>query len=228
MSSDREFASTCWTDVRAAALGSAADRERFVTRYLPVVRAYVRARWTAPPMQNEIDDAVQEVFLECLKPGGAIERVEQRRPGSFRAFLHGVTRNVASRIEERRRGAVELTPSHIDGGVGGVATGADEAFTKAWAGSVVEEAAERMRERARLLGRDALARVEILRLRFDDSLPIRDIAPRLGISVERAHREYALARKEFTEALRETVAFHEPGSDADVDTECRTLLELLG
>src|SRR5262245_61258276 len=94
--------STCWTEIHAAAVGGAADREPFALRYGPVVRAYLAARWRGSPCLADLDDAVQEVFVECFRRGGALERVEPDRAGGFRPFLFGVVRNVALRLEARR------------------------------------------------------------------------------------------------------------------------------
>jgi RNA polymerase sigma-70 factor (ECF subfamily) len=49
-------------------------------------------------------------------------------------------------------------------------------------------------------------RVELLRLRFEDNLPIRTIAERRQVSAAELHHSYALARREFKAALLEVVA----------------------
>ena len=93
--------STCWTGIRAAAAGSAGDREEVARRYLAVIRAYLAARWRGSPLRPDLDDAVQEVFVECFRQGGALEAAGAGRVPSFRAFLYGVVRNVARRFESR-------------------------------------------------------------------------------------------------------------------------------
>src|SRR5215471_2761171 len=93
--------STCWTVIRAAAAGSPTDREELARRYLSVVRAYLAARWRGAPLLAERDDAVQEVFVECFRRGGALEAAGAGRVPGFRAFLYGVIRNVARRFESR-------------------------------------------------------------------------------------------------------------------------------
>ena len=73
---------TCWTLIEGAASGRAADRDEFARRYLPAVQAYLLARWKESPLAQERDDAVQEVFVECFRQGGALERrTGQSRPG---------------------------------------------------------------------------------------------------------------------------------------------------
>ena len=61
--------STCWTVIRAAAAGSPADREALAHRYLGVVRAYLAARWRRLGLRNDLDDATQNVFVECFRQG---------------------------------------------------------------------------------------------------------------------------------------------------------------
>src|SRR5436190_16960182 len=93
--------STCWTVIRAAAAGSPADREELARRYLDVVRAYLAARWRGSALRADLDDATQEVFVECFREGGAVEAAGAGRVPGFRAFLYGVIRNVARRFETK-------------------------------------------------------------------------------------------------------------------------------
>jgi hypothetical protein len=44
---------------------------------------------------------VQEEFLECFRQGGILGRAGPDLAGGFRAFLRGVARNIALRIETR-------------------------------------------------------------------------------------------------------------------------------
>jgi RNA polymerase sigma-70 factor (ECF subfamily) len=67
----------------------------------------------------------------------------------------------------------------------------------------------------------------LLRLRFHEGLPIREIARRWGADAAELHHQYARARKEFLAALREVVAAHQPGPPSAVDQACAQLLALL-
>jgi RNA polymerase sigma-70 factor (ECF subfamily) len=217
--------STCWTLIRAAAGGSAQPREEFARRYAPVLRAYLAARWRGSPLLQDVDDAVQDVFVECLRPGGALARLDPSRDGGFRAFLYGVARNVALRRESRRPapdGAAAL------GAIPDDHSSLSRAFDRAWAKAILREAARVQEERARALGERALRRVELLRLRFHEDVPIRDIARRWGVEAAGLHHEYATARDEFRAALLDVVAFHHAGDPGAVEEECRKLLALLG
>ena len=70
--------------IDAAASGMSGEREAFARCYEPVVRAYLTDRWRNSPLLNEVDDALQEVFLECFKQDGV---KAMRRPRPSQAFL---------------------------------------------------------------------------------------------------------------------------------------------
>jgi DNA-directed RNA polymerase specialized sigma24 family protein len=222
--------STCWTVIHAAAAGSDADRAEFARRYGPVVRADLAARWRASPCQNELDDAVQEVFVECLKVGGVLERAERGRAGGFRPFLFGVVRHVALHVERtrgRRREQTAADPANL-AAVADDDASPSRAFDRAWAMALFREAGRLQAQQAQSSGPAACRRLELLRLRFHEGLPIRAIAQRWGSEAAVLHHEYAVARQEFKTALLAVVAFHHAGSAAEVEAECANLLTYLG
>jgi RNA polymerase sigma-70 factor (ECF subfamily) len=220
---------TCWTLIRAAAQGNHAERELFAQRYLGSVRAYLQARWGSSANRDLVDDAVQDVFVECFRTDGALGRVDCNRGGTFRAYLYGVVRNVALRVESRQaadRARQHPGSSDIDGVVSDEST-LSQVFDRAWAKSIMRQAGQRHEELARAAGEEALRRFELLRLRFEEDLPIREIAHQWGVDAAVLHREYRKAREEFRAALIEVVRFHHPGSDAEVNVEAESLLALL-
>jgi DNA-directed RNA polymerase specialized sigma24 family protein len=214
--------STCWTVIRAAASGSAADRDELARRYLGVVRAYLSARWRGSHLRHDRDDAVQEVFVECFRQGGVLEAAVDGRVPSFRAFLYGVVRNVARRFESRPAPAASPLPEIPDD-----EPSLSRLFERAWAQSIMAEAARLQRRWATERGPEAVQRVELLRLRFEENLPIRTIAERWSVAAAELHHAYALARKEFKAALLAVVAFHLPGSPCEVEQEAASLLRAL-
>jgi len=217
---------TQWTVIREAAAGDAEARAEFVRIHAPTVRGYLRARWSRHPLLRDTDDAVQEVFLDCLRDGGALTRVEEDRPGGFRAFLYGVVRNVARRAEERFGKNHLLPGSALEAVVADDETLAKQ-FDRAWATGIVREAVRLHRVRAAAVGEEALARVELLRLRFAEGLPIREIAAQWGVPAKQLHRDYAKARKEYHAALREVVERHLGSAPGRIDEECARLAEFL-
>ncbi len=213
---------TCWSLICDAAGGDPAARERFARVYLPVVKAYLAARWRTTA--RDADDAAQDVFVECFRAGGLLEKADADRPGGFRAFLLGAVRNVARRHEAGHR-PVEALPPNLPGDD----TGPAEAFDRAWARALLREAARVQELTAQQSGSAAERRVSLLRLRFHDGLPIREIAARWGEEPAKLHHEYATARDEFRSALRGVVAFHHPSAPpAEINRACAELLGLLG
>ena len=222
MSSD----STRWTVIRRAAEGSEAARADFVRRYTDVIRAYLGARWRYTPLYEEIDDAAQQVFLDCFKENGALGRADPERGPGFRAFLYGVVRNVARGLERTRARAREQP---LESGLDLEALEAKEeslaqVFDRAWAGSILTEAADLMLERAREKGSDAVRRHALLELRFGEGLPIREIAARWEVEAARLHHQFAQAREEFRRALMDVVRDLNGGGAEAVEVECRRLL----
>ncbi|MBK7875970.1 MAG: sigma-70 family RNA polymerase sigma factor [Planctomycetes bacterium] len=215
---------TCWSLIQRAAGGETQARSTFSRSYLPLVRAFLVQRWRGSSLASEVDDAVQEVFVDCFRPRGPLERADAAG-GDFRGFLFGVVRNVALRFEERgraarARGALELPDDLADGAVG-----VSRVFDREWALALMREAAAEMGQRAE--DDAARLRVELLRLRFGSDVPVRDIAERWSMDPDAVHRAYARARDEFRACLRRVVAFHSVRSEAELDDECRRLLALL-
>ena len=214
--------STCWTMIRAAAAGSPDERDELARRYLGIVRSYLAARWRGSPLREELDDATQAVFVECFRQGGVLDAVGSGRVPGFRAFFMGssATSPVASRAG-RSAPPDELPEIATD----------DESqsrlFDRTWARAIMAEAGRLQRDQAEKRGADAVQRVELLRLRFEENLPIRDIALRWATDPALVHKSYALARKEFRSALLEVVAFHHPGSAVELEEEAASLLKAL-
>jgi RNA polymerase sigma-70 factor (ECF subfamily) len=221
--------STCWTMVQAAAEGSAGQREEFALRYLPVIRHYLAARWRRSAILSHLDDAVQEVFVECFKGGGILDKAVPGLPGGFRSFLYGVVRNVALRIETRSaRARKHQSPGSLDlDQIAGQEESFSRIFDRAWAKALLRQAGSLMEAQAKQMDESARRRVELLRLRFHENLPIREIARRWETEASVLHHEYAQARQEFKAALLEVVAFHQPGASAALEQECINLLSYL-
>lgn len=213
-----------------AAAGRGEAEETFVRRYYPVVRAYLGARWRTEPMRNEVDDAAQEVFVECLRQGGALDRVAQLQRRDFRAFLFGLVRNVARMAERRqsRRREVDVPKGdaierrEADSGT------LSAVFDRAWARAIIREALEHQRDMAADKGQESIERVELLRMRFYEGLPVREIAERRGVPAERLHREVSKGKAEFEAALRDVLSLHVgDGPRLQLEKQCEALLELL-
>lgn len=221
---------TCHALIEDAKRGAPRAREELASRYLAVVRAFLRKRWRHGPLADHVDDAVQEVFVDLFKDNGALLRHDPSKARDFSAYLFGVTKNIALRHEAKamREGDLRFDP----GSVGFDAWPSDDTalsrvFDREWAIAVMRRARLRLEDRASHAGAAALQRVEILRLRFQDGLPIRDIARVLDLETAHAHHEYARARAEFKRALRDEVASDGIGDTEAIEQRCRDLLDLL-
>lgn len=223
---DRE---TSWTMIEAARAGDEAARRGFTERYLPVVRAYVAARWRGSPFLQEMDDCIQDVFLKCFAEGGALERLEKGKGSGFRAFLFGVTKNAALHVETRRareyarRGENPPTTADLEAREASLS----RVFDREWARALLRRAVEAQSRTAATRGAEHLRRVELLRLRFQEGRPIREIARVWEVDPAQLHHEYAQARREFLAALRGVVAPEERCTEDELKRECQRLLELL-
>ena len=218
--------STRWTVIHRAAEGNEGARAEFVRRYTDVIRAYLGARWRQTPLAHEIDDAAQLVFLDCFKEDGALTRLDREKGPGFRAFLYGVVRNVARNLERKRGRRRERQPgSDIDLEV---LASKDESlakvFDRAWAATLLRDAAALQLERAREGGPEAIRRHRLLELRYGDGLPIREIAARWGVEADLLHRAYPRARDEFRRALLDVVREMQGGGPEGVEGECARLL----
>ena len=217
---------TCWSLVGRAAAGDAPARSAFGRTYLPLMRAFLAARWRHSALLRELDDAVQETFVECFRPEGPLARADAAR-GDFRGFLFGIVRNIALRFEEsahKRRAHAEDAASRLDS-LPSQDDQPSRAFDREWAHTLMREAGELMRARADSAA--ARLRVELLSLRFGCGVSIHDIAAQWEMDAQAVHRAYARARDDFRSCLRHVVSYHAVRSEVDLDSECRRLFELL-
>jgi len=213
--------------IRAAASGGSPEREEFTRRYLPAIRAYLAARWRDGPLRGDVDDAVQEVFVACFKQGGALEGVEASPDRGFRSFLFGVVRNVARHMERTRGRRDARLQGEVDSELPGADPSLSRVYDRAYASALMREAAERMSDRARAGGGDQRS-VDLLELRFQQGLPIREIARLWNADPGELHLAYARAAREFRRALGEVVGLSERCAPEHIDRECERLLALLG
>ncbi|MCA8976638.1 MAG: sigma-70 family RNA polymerase sigma factor [Planctomycetes bacterium] len=219
---------TCWTMLRAAAAGDKVARSTFTLLYAATIRDYLGARWRGRHHLADVDDASQEVFVECLRPEGVLQRADPGR-GDFRGLLYGVARNVACRFEKRalERGRLRPEDSAWLEQVAADDAGQATMFDRSWARAMVFQAKKRHRELAGADGEAGQRRLDLLERRFGGDEMIRDIAASWGVPAQEVHNAYRKARTEFYRCLREVVAAHAPAG-VDLDEECRKLLAALG
>lgn len=219
---------TSWTLIRGAAGGKDAAREEFIARYETFVRRVLGRHWSGRAIAVEMEDTIQNIWVECFKKNGVIERADPNR--SFRAFLCGVIQREEMKVRQKwardavRRDKATFDPEQVLADQ----TAITRLIDREWALQVMGEAWQAYEQWAEDKGCAALHRVEVLRLRTREGLPPRKIAERVGGDAAQASRDYAQARKEFERTLREIVARHEGDEDKNLDDAVRDLLSLLG
>jgi len=218
-----------WSLIARAAAGDGGARSVFASSYLPVVRSFLDARWRSTRLAGETDDAVQEVFVECLRENGVLSSADPDR-GDLRGLLYGVTRKVAARFEERvrKRHSRDLATGSMLDAIQAREPSLSSVFDSEWARTFMRLTGDRMRAYAERGTPGARLRVELLRLRFAEGMPIREIAEQWEVDPDTVHRAYAKAREEFKLCLRRVVAEHAVRSEVDLDAEVERIFELLG
>ena len=92
----------------------------------------------------------------------------------------------------------------------------------------MREAHAELRRNAAALGEREAKQYELLRLRFQNGLPIHEIASQWKVAPALLYREFAKAKAEFRNALVAVVASQNPDAGREeVEYECAQLLDLL-
>lgn len=204
---------TCWTLINGAAAGDRTLADEFVRTYTPVLTDYLSTRWKISPSDQRVSEALQCIFLDCLRPSGALQRVDPSREGGFRAFLYGVARNTARNLDatRAREFARSATPSELEE-LHSDDLSAEKAFDQAWARMMVGEALKAMLHHR---GDAGEIQERVLRLRYFEGFKARQIAEHLGLQPDQVYQMLHRARRNFQSALLSAIAFRDPGLTQD-------------
>jgi RNA polymerase sigma-70 factor (ECF subfamily) len=202
----------------------------FAQTYGPAIRAFLGSRWCGRRPPVEVEDAVQEVYLECLREDGVLERAGATPPKQFRTFLLGVVRNVARRLEAHHglRVADPLPTDYQRHGGVDDASDPTRVFDRTWARNIVRQAQQNLLARLQRGSEAAQARAHLLYQRYMMDLTVAEIAARTGESTRRIHHRLEETRAEFAKELGQLVAADMSGSADEVRLECQRLLGMLG
>lgn len=220
------FESTCWSVVLRAAGGDPLMRQEFCQRYEPVIRAYVASRWRLPRDHDDVSDAAQEVFVQCLREGGALGRVDPNQPGGLRAYLYGITSRTAAQIERQRarwRRDGSERPFDQERVEANEAT-LSQAFDRAWA-AMLAQVALREQRRAAETGDDRVRlRLHCLEQRILHSRWPREIAATIGLTPQRVSELLREGMGDFRAALLGVMAdYHPDETERQLETRCMEL-----
>lgn len=232
-----EFVATHWSAVLAAkdkgSPQSDAALETLCRTYWYPLYVFARRQGHQP---HDAQDLVQEFFARLLRKD-YLEAVERGR-GRFRTFLMmALKRFMANEWDrtraQKRGGGQELLPldtTLVENRYRmecSVEMGADLAFERQWAVTLLDETLTRVADEQKALGKTA--EFELLRpflMVGNETVSYGAVARKLGsteaavrMAVHRLRRRY---RQVFRETLAQTVA-----TPAEVDEEMRYLLEIL-
>lgn len=194
-------AADTWKLVEAASAGDESARHTFARRYEDAIRRWLWFRWHRTPLRGFVDDAVQDVFVECFRPRGALDRVDPNlAPHGFTAFLRGVVQHVACRIERsearnfhrgRRllEGSATTAPARL---------GSPEQLDRRWALSCIRTALLQLDRMSPCCGHSLR---EFLHLHFEKGLNVRTIAALWRQPSPRVHEMRRRACRCFRECL---------------------------
>lgn len=192
---------TSWNLVGLAGTDTDLARREFALRYEKFVRRVLAKRWLGTMFRHDFDDAVQDVFIECFKPGGVIEKADPSRGGSFRSLLYQVAFHVAARFERSRRQQLireqegELLSDFPDTDLSGY-----EAVTREEVTDLVREALRRMVQHH---DPDVRSRGQLLERHTCDNERINVMADGDPELAKRLHREHSKAKLEWKQFLVE-------------------------
>lgn len=188
-----------------------------------MVRIELAAQLRRAVDDPDVEDAVQEVLLECLKAGGALERASEAKCTRFRAYLGGITRNVGLRhlrVRKNQPSALEETEFVSDS-----SPDVEANLNAAWSQAVLGEAMALL-VRESCLAETARLRLRVLQLRHQEGLKAAQVAEMLGISATRVHHLTSEAKNEYRLALLSVVSQQNPGlGRAEIEAECVALLQ---
>ena len=213
--------------IQRAAEGNQSGRDEFARSYGPVIRAYLGARWRQTRLADQVEDAAQQVFLDCFKENGALGRADQYRQTGFQAFLYGIVRNVARGMERSHA----RSRAHHDSGIDVAELDSKDdslarVFDRAWASALLRDAARLQLERAREKGPEAIKRHRLLALRYGDNLAIRDIAVQWDVDAAWLHVQFRQSRNEFRSALEDVIKELHGEDEEPIAVQCSRLLQV--
>ena len=220
--------STSWTLVFGAASGNRTDRERFTERYVPVICAYLAARWKRNSRSEEVLGTAHEVLIQCFKQGNTLGTLDRTCARSFRSFLLGITRHVAAAAERARirhegKRDVDVDPRSLEQREATLSQVFDRAFSQMIARAARSLMAQRAQENT-----VHAERYRILSLRFLKGMKPRDIASSLDFPIGHVYERLREAKEDYRKALYDIVReHHAPSSSRSVEDVCKELVATL-
>jgi RNA polymerase sigma factor (sigma-70 family) len=214
----------------AAAGGDPTEQAVFAAVYGELVRKWLWFRWRHGPLRGLIEDAVQEVFVECLRPGGALQHLDPGRAvHGPAAFLRGVVQHVAQRIERSEARRLRTIRERLADSPT-VRPDPPEQGDADWARARIATALD-MLDRGDRASPPHRSLRQFLRLHFEDGLPVRAIARLWHEPAQRVQETRRRACRRFRDCLVRVVQGKDPGHQAGPEetgaSVAREVLQLL-
>jgi RNA polymerase sigma-70 factor (ECF subfamily) len=230
----REFPSTIWNDVLAAADASSPEQrkrlEQLLATYWKPVFAYIRTSWRKPV--EDAKDLTQAFFAHVLQK----EYLARLQPalGSFRGylkralkhFLIDAERSAAARRPENALLSIEASPAELERiGPASANESPEETYDREWFKRVMDDAIATLKKQ--LTADDKKTYFEVFRLYFVEAKnepTYEDVAKRLGLKVTDVRNYLNTCRKELREILKARIRDY-VASDDEVEPELIQILK---
>ncbi|TLD71589.1 sigma-70 family RNA polymerase sigma factor [Phragmitibacter flavus] len=223
------FATTRWSLVRSASAAPEPRREALSELYQLYWRPicdYLRRMGIS---ETEAEDVAQDFFLNFFE-SRSLDRADEGQ-GRFRAYLLGALRHHVQKVhrkasaKKRGGGKIALSLEAVD--QENATPDADHArlFDLEWAQTVVSHSMTRLEKETQQQGIDADLTTALVN--GDATVPQREIAAQLGITVTALKTRVFRMRRRFRELLREEVQ-RTVANDVELEAELVYISEILG
>ena len=177
------------------ARGDADIWREFIGREIPLLYGMFMRRWPNPSLAEEL---VQKTIFDAVRGCGSYDPLR----GSPEEWILGIARNNI-RLEARKRASQPSTN-------GDISRYLEAIDTRPLPDEVLE------REETAVLARSALGRLKskeqtVLRARYIEGLPARDIAGQMGITEKAVHNLLYRARISLRRELKRTASLYDKG-----------------
>jgi len=187
-----ELEQRCWVGF---ARGDSDIWREFIGREIPLLYGMFMRRWPNPSLAEEL---VQKTIFDAVRGCGSYDPLR----GSPEEWILGIARNNI-RLEARKRASQPSTN-------GDISRYLEAIDTRPLPNEVLE------REETAVLARSALGRLKskeqtVLRARYIEGLPARDIAGQMGITEKAVHNLLYRARISLRRELKRTASLYDKG-----------------
>jgi RNA polymerase sigma-70 factor (ECF subfamily) len=222
----RDFPPTQWSQLVALQDGQAPQRaailERLARRYWRPVYYYVRA--LRPVSPADAQDLTQQFFARLLS-GGRLSSLSPER-GSFRGFLKTALRNFVVNAHDGPRARARLVFAFDEADAawpGHGNAGPEEAFDRAWAQTVLDEALARLKEELAFKRKELQYELFAAYCLGDEEVTQKALAARFSVTEAQVEHHLAEARRRLRRAVQQVLR-EQVGAGKGLEEELKLIL----